>query len=138
MRKPELSQLSDVWWLLWAEICARGGNDVKNLKHVVQKSVVNDMTQTVLARVLQMHWPEDQEIAEGRAPNWPGKLITSDMAGFDALLGTANIWTVPYMLLQRHAVLGKKEIKSIRAYNAAPRAVFYEVNLIMEIGDVDA
>lgn len=137
MLKPELSRLSDIWWLLWTKICSLSETDPRDLRYIIQKSVINESTQTVLARVLQHWWPAEPEISQGRAPRWPGKLITRDMAGFDALLGTENIWGVPYLLVQRCAVLGRREIKCIRVYNPDPRTSYYEVNMIVEIGDVE-
>lgn len=137
MLKPELSRLSDIWWLLWTKICSLSETDPRDLRYIIQKSVINESTQTVLARVLQHWWPAEPEISQGRAPRWPGKLVTRDMAGFDALLGTENIWGVPYLLVQRCAVLGRREVKGIRVYNPDPRTAYYEVNMIVEIGDVE-
>lgn len=137
MLKPELSRLSDIWWLLWTKICSLSETDPRDLRYIIQKSVINESTQTVLARVLQLWWPAEPEISQGRAPRWPGKLIMRDMAGFDALLGTENLWGVPYLLVQRCAVLGRREVKGIRVYNPDPRTTYYEVNMIVEIGDVE-
>lgn len=137
MRKPALERNSDVMWLMWSQICETTNNDRTNIRYIARQNINNQLTQRILARVLQMHWPDDPEIAAGRAPMAPGKKIGKTNDGFAALLGTQNLWSTPYFLIQHSGVLGKKEVKSIIAYNPTPRDSFYQVNLILEIGDVD-
>lgn len=136
-RMPELNQLSDVWWLLWNKICEDEGVSPRNLRHVIRHSIVNDVTQKVLARVLRKHWPNEDAPSAGRAPGWPGKVITKDMEGFAALLGTNNVWGVPFLLIQHNGDLGKKQIKSITAWDEYPQDAFYQFNLAIELEDVD-
>lgn len=129
---PRLQQLSDVWFLTWQRITDQ--TQCKGLRYVVQHNVVNEVTNSVLASVLQNNWPE--EIKDGRAPGGAGKTIKRGDDGFAALLGTNNLWGVPWMLIQRQNELGKKRVKQITAWTEHPDVSFYQPNMIVELEDV--
>lgn len=57
------------------------------------------------------------------------------MEGFEAILGTNNIWGVPYMLIQRSGAeaLGRKRVKGLVIWNEHPDRPFYQPNVIIEL-----
>ncbi|KAF2207055.1 hypothetical protein CERZMDRAFT_102752 [Cercospora zeae-maydis SCOH1-5] len=134
---PVTHQLSDVWWLFWARICAQENASPSRLRYIVSHNTVNYPTQQIFARVLQIHWKGEAEVDRGQARGWPGKLITNDMEGFVALIGTPSIWASAYMLIQRSGVMGKKQIKSIRVWNSYPdKAIFYQPSITIELESI--
>lgn len=89
-KPPGLCQWSDVLWLGWVHYTTP--EQLSKLRHIAQRNVVSTSTQQVLARVLRKHWPDHETCKTGKAPAWPGKVITPDMEGFAALLGTNSLW----------------------------------------------
>ncbi|CAK1364382.1 unnamed protein product [Cercospora beticola] len=136
-RLPDLRQLSDIWWLLWEKVCSQQRVRPSELRYIVSKDTVNQETNEIFARILQMYWPNDEGIARGIAPKWPGKRITKEMDGFPTLVGTPSVWGAAYMLIQRAGTMGRKEIKSITVWNENENVQhFYQPSIMIEVGDV--
>ncbi|KXS98839.1 hypothetical protein AC578_10860 [Pseudocercospora eumusae] len=126
-RAPRLQHLSDVWWLMWQKLTTEGAQR-KGLRYVVQHSVVNPTTVAVLTSVMQKH----AKLTNGKAPPGNGLVITRDMDGFAALLGTPSVSGVPFMLIQRHGELGKRSIKQITVWDEDPNRP-YQPHVLIEL-----
>ncbi|EME83844.1 uncharacterized protein MYCFIDRAFT_84146 [Pseudocercospora fijiensis CIRAD86] len=125
-RGPKLSQLSDVWWLIWDKITANDATLRKGLRYIVQHNVVNPDSHAILAKVLI----DQKQISTGLAPGGTGVIVKREDEGFAALLGMNNVWGVPFLLIQRSGELGRKRIKQITVWSENTP------NLIIELENI--
>lgn len=85
-----------------------------NLAYVHRDSIIDEETKQILARVLQLNFPDNTN--PGRAPNSPeSRKITEEMPGFNALIETPNVRGVAWLLMQHQGLFAGKSIKSIEA-----------------------
>lgn len=125
-----LRQLSDIWWLSLKHLQKDLEVPVK-LQHVVQRKVSLAESRNLIYYALMQRYPE----INGRAPAYPGKVFEKGDKGFEALVGSDNVLSVPWLLVQRRETVGHLEIKRIRVWCEDPDG-FYQPNLAIEIGTV--
>lgn len=126
----ELKQLSDIWWLALKHLQKTPNTPVK-LQHVVQRKVSLPEGRSLIYYALMQRYPE----TNGRAPMYPGKVFEKGDEGFEALVGSDNVLSVPWLLVQRRETVGNLEIKSIRVW-CEDSDGFYQPSLGIEIGAV--
>lgn len=107
---PLLESWSDVSYLVWRGLTT--DDQRSNLRYVGHDTVMNDETKELLAKALQLNFPDD--LNPGRAPNLPEtRVISSGMPGFDALLRAPNVRGTIWLLLQHQDDFAGKTIQSI-------------------------
>ena len=102
---PFVSRLSDVLWIIWAELSRNAGAPPGNLKYVFRHHVVTMATRQII-----------RQAANGNIPNWPGQRFTPDNDQYMALLGTAHGKGVANLVGQHRNYLGSKNIESITIF----------------------
>ena len=102
---PFVSRLSDVLWIIWADLSKKAGKPPGNLKYIFRHNIITTSTLTI------MNLAVNSQIYV-----WPGKKFTPSDDQFMALLATAHGKGVFNLLTQHPADLGSRKIESITVF----------------------
>ena len=102
---PFVSRLSDVLWIIWADLSRNAGAPPGNLKYVFRHHVVTLLTRQIIFQAVGSN-----------VPHWPGRRFTPDDDQYMALLGTAHGRGVANLVAQHRNYLGSKNIESITVF----------------------
>lgn len=130
-RVPDLCQLSDVWWLSWMHIA----KSAEPVRYVVRRHLHDEDMHDLFRHVLVKHG-----VKSGDPLAWPGTILTPNMDGFDAIVGSASVWGVVQLFIQKSKVLGRQEIQSFAVYREDPNAEapVSLPSLLIEIGAIES
>ncbi|KAJ5908840.1 hypothetical protein N7495_001522 [Penicillium taxi] len=104
----KLRKWSDVVFLQWQRLCQQRKASVKNLKYIVRSFITNTTTKTIMRQVLG----EAQDFNDWKKYK---KGISFDRSNqyFNGLLGTPNVASSAWLLINHKPQLGKKRISEI-------------------------
>ncbi|KAJ4993440.1 hypothetical protein SVAN01_00988 [Stagonosporopsis vannaccii] len=134
---PKLRATSDLAWGMWHRETTEENR--KNIKCFLSTSIINEQTQIIVSRALNLENPEDGS----GTPRWPGKDFEfhnpDDVSGemteaAYALLGSNNGMAAGYFLVQHRRQLGPKSVWKMRVFTSdsssmgTPNILFYVDN----------
>ncbi|KAH7070648.1 hypothetical protein BKA63DRAFT_393228, partial [Paraphoma chrysanthemicola] len=118
---PKLRLASDVMFPYWTHNNA----NPKKLRYYFVNTVANEVTQRVIAKIVQKKGLPD-------LPEWPGITLGMWEREAEYLLGSPIGATIAFMLIQHKVELGRKHVTDITAFFAPGN----QVQLIFKITDV--
>lgn len=109
---PPLQHWSDIVFLSWKTLQLTA-EEMRKLKRIIVMEVANDDTKAALWHALSLSDPPVTAM-----PSWPGVTfpVDEDSEAGLALLGSANVLGVAYLLIQHRAELGDKTTRSITVW----------------------
>jgi hypothetical protein len=111
-QSPPLSHCSDMTFLESKRACTKYNTNLKTLKHTFIAMVQTHATQEVVNHILGRTGYDWSTL-----PAWPQRhtFQTSTIEG-ETLLGTVQLKTIMWMLIQHREHLGKKAVKTISVF----------------------
>ena len=113
---PPLSHQSDMAFLDWNRACTEHDVNPKNLKHIFLSVITTPETQQVVDHVFAETMGRSlNSVAD--LPLWDKRMtLMPETDEFEALVATAQVKGIVWMLLQHREHLGKKTIKQISVF----------------------
>ena len=113
---PPLSHQSDMAFLYWNRACTEHDVNPKTLKHIFLSVITTPETQQVVDHVFAETMGRSlNSVAE--LPLWDKRMtLMPETDEFEALVATAQVKGIVWMLLQHREHLGKKTIKQISVF----------------------
>ena len=124
---------SDVTFLEWQQQCSDTDSDIKGLKWIMRRNVMNREVESVLPKVLKKNG-----VDSGLVGKWDQRVVLGpESEGFNTVCGTPNGSGVLYFLWTHREQLGRMEVKSITIWSDDQGAVSYAPTLVFEVGAVE-
>ncbi|KAF1928401.1 uncharacterized protein M421DRAFT_92650 [Didymella exigua CBS 183.55] len=106
---PKLRAISDISWAFWNRAWEKrsGKNrDLGNINFFVVHNIVNEKTNQLIEKALQVYEPPEGQQRLTELPEWPGLILDVESEPGKALLGSPNGIAAGYFLAQHKAEIG--------------------------------